>query len=438
MSTSTRQGIWLHVMPSIPAILETLRAGDVGYLQELQARFETVEPTLRAFLPERGRFARLRQEYDTLLERYPDPEERPPLFGMPVGVKDIFHVDGFETRGGSRLPAARLAGRQAVCVSQLKAAGALVLGKTVTTEFAYFAPGPARNPHNPAHTPGGSSSGSAAAVAAGLAPLALGTQTIGSIVRPAAFCGVVGFKPSFGRISTEGVIPLSPSLDHVGTFTQDVAGAQTVAPILILDWGRTAAAEKPVLGIPTGSYLDKVSAEGREHFERVCDRLRQAGFRVEEVPAMADYEEVVERHNRVLAAEAAQVHRTWFAEFEELYHPKTAELIRRGQAVKKSTLRAAVAGREKLRVGLTELMKEHGLGLWISPAARGPAPRGLSSTGDPAMNLPWTHSGLPTITLPTGRSESGLPLGTQLTGAWKKDEQLLAYAAQIESVGGEF
>lgn len=437
MSTSTRQGIWLQVMPSIPAILETLRAGDVGYLQELQARFETVEPTLRAFLPERGRFARLRQEYDTLLERYPDPEERPPLFGMPVGVKDIFHVDGFETRGGSRLPAARLAGHQAACVSQLKAAGALVLGKTVTTEFAYFAPGPTRNPYDPAHTPGGSSSGSAAAVAAGLAPLALGTQTIGSIVRPAAFCGVVGFKPSFGRISTEGVIPLSPSLDHVGTFTQDVAGAQTVAPILISDWGRTAAAEKPVLGIPTGSYLDMVSAEGRDHFERVCERLRQAGFRVEEVPAMADYEEVVERHNRVLAAEASEVHREWYSEFEPLYHAKTAELIRRGQAVGPSELAAGRAGGKELRSELSRLMEQDGLDLWISPSAVGPAPEGLESTGDPAMNLPWTHAGLPTISLPTGRSDGGLPLGTQLAGGWQQDEQLLGFAAKIESIVGD-
>ncbi len=141
---------------------------------------------------------------------------RPPLFGIPIGIKDIFHVNGFSTHAGSRLPPKQLMGEEAKCVSDLKKAGALILGKTVTTEFAYFEPGPTMNPHNPNHTPGGSSSGSAAAVAAGLCPLALGSQTIGSIIRPASFCGVVGYKPSYDRISRDGVIPVSPSLDHIG------------------------------------------------------------------------------------------------------------------------------------------------------------------------------------------------------------------------------
>src|SRR3970040_1828025 len=192
----------------------------------VEERFAEREAEVRAFVPEESRFERLRREAKALLSRFPDSGERPPMFGVLIGVKDIFRVGGFPTRAGSRLPAEVFEGPEAEPVKKLKAAGTLVLGKTVTTEFAYFAPGPTRNPHNLAHTPGGSSSGSAAAVAAGLAPLARGPQTIGSIVRPAAFCGVVGFKPSFGRISTEGVIPLSPSLDHVGFFTQDVAGAQ--------------------------------------------------------------------------------------------------------------------------------------------------------------------------------------------------------------------
>ena len=167
-----------------------------------------------------GRFDRLRREASDLLRRYPDPMARPPLFGALVGVKDIFHVDGFVTRAGSELPPELFAGPEASCVTALRAAGALILGKTVTTQFAYFAPGPTRHPLSTTlgetRTPGGSSSGSAAAVAAGFAPLALGTQTIGSIIRPAAFCGVVGFKPSFGRVATDGVIPLSPSADTVG------------------------------------------------------------------------------------------------------------------------------------------------------------------------------------------------------------------------------
>jgi len=430
-------GLWLQVMPSLTAILDSLRSGNRAYLEELQARFETVEPELQAFLPEGGRFERLHTEFGELEKRYPAVEDRPPLFGLPIGVKDIFRVDGFETRAGSRLPAASLAGQQAVCVSQLKQAGGLVLGKTVTTEFAYFSPGPTRNPHHPGHTPGGSSSGSAAAVSAGLAPLALGTQTIGSINRPAAFCGVVGFKPSFGRISTRGVIPLSPSLDTVGFFTQEVEAARRVAPVLIEDWRPNAVNDRPVLGVPTGPYLEQTSAEGRGHLTRVIDQLRRADFRVVEVPAMPDYFEIAERHNRVLAAEAAEVHREWFTEFEPLYHPKTADLIRRGRAVTPSELAAALDGRGELRAELSRLMQQAGLDLWISPAAVGPAPEGLGSTGDPAMNLPWTHAGLPTLSLPTGRSANGLPLGTQLTGGWQRDEQLLAFGAALESIVGE-
>ena len=158
-----------------------LQMGDIGldeYLDALQAQFAQREPEVIAFLDEEGRWGRLRREAAGLERRYPDPNKRPALFGMPVGVKDIFHVDGFETQAGSKLPARALRGAEAESVKRLKAAGALILGKTVTTEFAYFAPGPTRNPHRPAHTPGGSSSGSAAAVGAGMAPLALGTQTV--------------------------------------------------------------------------------------------------------------------------------------------------------------------------------------------------------------------------------------------------------------------
>ena len=161
-------------------------------LDAVQARVEAREPSIQALLPEAGRFDRLRREARALADRYRDPSARPPLFGWLFGVKDIFHVDGWPTRAGSRLPESVLVGPEAESVARLKAAGALILGKTVTTEFAYFTPGPTRNPHNLEHTPGGSSSGSAAAVAAGYCPFALGTQTIGSIIRPAAFCGTIG------------------------------------------------------------------------------------------------------------------------------------------------------------------------------------------------------------------------------------------------------
>ena len=190
-------------------------------IDDVHARFEALEPSIQAFLPEDGRFERLRREARALCERHPDPAVRPPLFGCLAGVKDLFHVAGWPTRAGSRLPSDALRGEEADSVSRLKTAGALIVGKTVTTEFAHFAPGPTRNPRNPGHTPGGSSSGSAAAVAAGLCDIALGSQTIGSIVRPAAFCGVVGLKPTYDRISARGVIPLAPSLDHVGCLSPD-------------------------------------------------------------------------------------------------------------------------------------------------------------------------------------------------------------------------
>src|SRR5215208_1409047 len=202
-------------------LIESLRSGELAlpeYLAKLQAWFLEREPSVLAFVLEENRFERLQREAEALLSRFPDPENRSSLFGMVVGVKDNIHVDGFITRAGTRLPVAEIQGSEAESITKLKNAGALILGKTVTTEFAYFEPGPTRNPYNPEHTPGGSSSGSAAAVGAGLCPLALGTQTIGSVIRPAAYCGAVAFKATYDRVSRSGVIPLSPSLDHVGLF----------------------------------------------------------------------------------------------------------------------------------------------------------------------------------------------------------------------------
>ncbi len=426
---------------SLPTLAAALRSGDLSltaYLDQLMAHFNEREPEVLAFVPEKSRFHRLEQEAKALLQKYPHPGQRPSLFGVPIGVKDIFHVKGFETQAGSRLPTQILQGDEAASVTALRRAGALILGKTVTTEFAYFAPGPTRNPHNPAHTPGGSSSGSAAAVAAGLSPLTLGTQTIGSINRPAAFCGVVGYKPSYDRISRAGVIPLAGSLDHIGGFTADVAGMQVAAALLCADWDPTMAApaHRPILGIPAGPYLHRASAAALTHFEQVCTRLRDAGFTLLEVAAMADFDEIYARHNLIVAAEAARIHRDWYREHHALYHEKTRDLIERGLDINNAQLAAALAGRSQLRSQLTDLMFAHGLDGWLSPPAVGPAPAGLDSTGDPVMNLPWTHSGLPTVTLPAGKDAAGLPLGLQLTGHWYADEELLGFAGQIEKVLG--
>ncbi|UCG23018.1 MAG: amidase [Chloroflexota bacterium] len=419
----------------ILTLVNALRSGELSlhdYLDELQVRFAEMEPKIHAFVPEDDRFDRLRYEAQALVEQYPKPLSRPPLFGLPFGIKDIFRVDGFDTHAGSDLPPKTFAGREARAVTILKSAGALILGKAVTTEFAYFGPGPSRNPHNPDHTPGGSSSGSAAAVAAGLCPIATGTQTIGSIVRPASFCGIVGFKPSYERISRSGVIPLAPSLDHIGVFASHVAGVELAASILCPDWQLAVAEMKPVLGVPEGEYLEKATADGLDHFEDICRALDERGYIVKKVPTMSGFDETVARHQLILAAEAAQVHAHWYAEYGHLYHEATVELIERGREISVGELAEALNGRQQLRRDLTSLMDEHGLDLWICPSAPGAAPRGLESTGDPTMNLPWTHSGLPSVNLPVGFDENGLPMGLQVAGRWYEDEALLEWSAQLE------
>lgn len=419
-------------------LARSFRAGELSakdYISQIETYFFSHEPSVLAFIPEQSRFERLYREADELQSRYPDPKERPPLFGMLVGVKDIFHANSFTTLAGCRLPPDVLQGEQAESVTRLKEFGALILGKTITTEFAYFTPGPTRNPHNPEHTPGGSSSGSAAAVGADLCPLALGTQTIGSIIRPAAFCGVVGVKPTYERVSREGVIPLSPSLDHVGYFTPDVSTAKLIAPFIYWDWDDSASTNvKPVLGIPSGPYLVSASDYALTCFEAVCASLSDAGYELIYVPVMDDFTEISNRHDVILSAEAAQRHDNWFGLFEELYSPKFIELIQRGQMISDSQVQNALEARDEFRDQMIKAMDDDNIDLWICPPTIGPAPKGLDSTGDPVMNLPWTQIGFPALNLPAGKSENGLPMGLQVIGRWNADEELLARAESIEKV----
>jgi Asp-tRNA(Asn)/Glu-tRNA(Gln) amidotransferase A subunit family amidase len=343
-------------------------------------------------------------------------------------------VDGFVTRAGSQAPPELFAGPEAACVQQLRAAGALILGKTVTTEFAYFEPGPTRNPHNLAHTPGGSSSGSAAAVAAGLCTLALGTQTIGSVIRPAAFCGVVGFKPSLQRIATAGLVYFSRTIDHVGLFTQDVAGMEIAASVLCQEWRAQPRPDAlPVLGAPDGPYLAQTEPAALEAFEEQLLLLQAAGCQVKRAPALAGIEQLNLLHRRMIFAEFAQEHAGLYARHGDLYRPRTVEAIRTGQSVNAEELAAARAHCLQLRGELEAQMDAAGIDLWVCPAATGPAPEGLHATGDPNMNLPWTHAGLPAITLPAGRAENGLPLGLQLAARFGADEELLGWARLVEA-----
>ena len=379
------------------------------------ARIEDADAPIRSLMPEPGRAERLERAVSTA----PDG----PLHGLLVGVKDIFHVDGLPTTAGSTLPVDELAGPEAAAVSLLRGAGAVVLGKTVSTEFALFEPGPTRNPRNLAHTPGGSSSGSAAAVAAGHCPLALGSQTIGSVIRPAAFCGVVGYKPSYGRISTAGAIPLAESFDTVGLLASKVSWVEHAAVVLCAWWRRAEVNRPPVLGIPDGPYLEQASNEAL----RVLD-----GFAATRVALLEDIETLNAAHRRLLTFEMARHHARWFPRFADHYRPWTSGAIRAGLAVADDDAAQVRAGRANVRARIHEAMDASGVDVWVCPAAAGPAPEGLESTGDPSMQLPWTHAGLPVVTLPWRTADNGLPLGLQLVARFMDDERLLEWAARLE------
>lgn len=405
------------------------------YLDQMEQRMAAVNPQVEALLPEPDRFGRLRREAEALQAQYPTPAQRPPLYGALVGIKDILRVDGFPTHGGSKLPPERLAGAEAVVVGQLRAAGALIAGKTVTTEFAYFEPGPTRNPHNLEHTPGGSSSGSAAAVAAGLCHLALGTQTIGSVIRPAAYCGVVGFKPSFDRIVTEGLLYFSRTVDHIGLFTQDVAGMQLAAAVLCQNWQPGAPPQRlPVLGVPVGPYLAQTEPAALAIFQQQVAHLAALGYPVKEIPMFADIGVLNQLHRRLVFAEFAQEHVQLYADFAALYRPRTVEIIKIGRQVDTAELAAARANCLTLRTTIETSMAEEAIDLWICPPAPGSAPVGIHATGNPDLNLPWTHAGLPAVTLPAGRAENGLPLGLQVVATFGADELLLGWSQPLATV----
>ena len=430
-------------MPSLAAPVSLteqvgrLRGGQVSLEAEIERALERlteVNPHIRAVLPDPRQRERLAAEARALRERWPDPDDRPPLFGALALVKDIFNVDRMPTRAGSAVPPESFSGREADAVERLRRAGALILGKTVTTEFAFFAPGATANPHNREHTPGGSSSGSAAAVAAGVGTLALGSQTVGSVIRPASFCGVVGYKPSFDRIPTGGMLYFSRSVDHVGFFTATASDALLAASALLIGWraGEDAEAARPRIGIPRGPYLEQADNAMLEALDRAAARLGERGFDVQLAPTLGDIAEISQRHNRLTAYEFAAEHEERYARYGAMFRHESAAFYERGRKIDRAAAEQGRAGRIQLRQQLHERMDRAGIDLWLCPAAVGAAPRGLASTGDPAMNLPWTHAGMPVISLPYGEVE-GLPLGLQLVGRFGRDEALLGQAVQVES-----
>jgi len=358
---------------------------------------------------------------------------RGPLHGVPVGVKDIFDVAGMPTTGGAKAFAHPRPTADAAAVARLRAAGAIVLGKTVTTEFAYRDPAPTRNPWNHDHTPGGSSAGSAAAVAARMVPLALGSQTVGSILRPAAYCGVVGFKGTHGLVPVAGVIPLAWSLDHVGVLSRSVGDAAWAMSVLAGRDLEPAAVGAPRLALAP-ELLSRASREVAAQVEAAADAFARAGATVSKVELPASFGDLAAAGLTVLEVEAAAYHQPWFVKHADQYGLEMRKLIEAGLDVSATAYVTANRVRLAFRDDVTPLLAAHDA--LLSPTAPAPAPAGLTSTGDGSLCSPWSNAGVPAITLPSGIASSGLPHAIQLVQAAGASTRLLGVAAWCERVLG--
>jgi Asp-tRNA(Asn)/Glu-tRNA(Gln) amidotransferase A subunit family amidase len=363
------------------------------------------------------------------------------LHGVPVGLKDIIDTADMPTENGSVLHAGRTPSSDASVVSLLRAAGAVILGKTVTTEFATRTPGKTHNPHNSSHTPGGSSSGSAAAVAAGMVPLALGSQTTGSTIRPASYCGVYGLKPTHGLIPRHGMLQLSRSLDHVGLFARGIEDIALLLeelaahderdpdsrPRARVPYGAIAAETPPLtpmFAFVKTSLWDRVDADARDAFAELVSHL---GDRVEELELTTPSEEVLEWQRAVGGAEIAiNLRREWENGRDKLSAALRAR-IEQGREVRAVDYLRALGRVPELNASLTELFEQRYDAI-LTPAAFGTAPKGLESTGDPAFCALWTLCGMPALNVPLMQGANGLPLGVQLVGARHRDAQLLRTA----------
>ena len=373
-----------------------------------------------------------------------------PLHGVPVGIKDIIDTADMPTENGTVLHKGRTPREDAAVVKALRAAGAVILGKTVTTECAYFSPGKTRNPHNPEHTPGGSSSGSAAAVAAAMAPLALGSQTAGSTIRPASFCGVYGFKPTHGLIPRTGILQLSRTLDHVGLFSRSIEDLALLAEVLAgYDEGdpdsrprarvpfRDIAAEEPplepMLAFIKTPHWARADADAREAFGELIEAL---GGRVEEVELFPSAQDLWDWQKTVMEAEmAANLEPLWRAGRDRLSERLRA-LLERGCETRAVDYQRVLRAAPRVAASFDELFMERYDAILTLPAL-GTAPKGLGATGDPAFCVPWTLLGMPAVSLPLMRGANGLPLGVQLVGRRDIDARLLRTARWlVEKLSG--
>jgi Asp-tRNA(Asn)/Glu-tRNA(Gln) amidotransferase A subunit family amidase len=361
--------------------------------------------------------------------------ERPrgPLHGVPVGIKDIMDTADMPTEHGSPIYRGNRPAADASVVAALRAAGAVIMGKTVTTEFAAFHPGRTTNPHNPAHTPGGSSSGSAAAVADVMVPLALGTQTMGSVIRPAAFCGVIGYKPSFGTFARAGVKPSSDSVDTIGLFARSLD--DVVLMSAVLTGGERGDFDgsldrPPRLALFRGPHWSKAEPAAAAHLENAARTLAAAGAAVSEIAAPPLLAEAFEAHRTIVVYEMALALAYERQAHAALLSPALADMLATGAATPFARYLAAQQTVDRARTWLAENFGA--ADAWLTPSAPGEAPEGLAATGDPVFNRLWTVLHTPCLTLPAGRGPRGLPLGVQLVGRFRDDARLIAAARWVE------
>lgn len=357
-----------------------------------------------------------------------------PLHGVPIGIKDIIDTVDHPCRCGSPIHMERRPGWDASCVALCRAAGANIFGKTVTTEFAYFHPGKTRNPHNLDHTPGGSSQGSAAAVADHMLPFAFGTQTAASVTRPAAFCGVIGYKASYGSFDLQGVCGLAPGLDTLGFLCRDLRDIPLVRSVLCSDDStfvvRRDGEPGPRIGFVRTPHWKQAEPATRRLLEATARSLSAAGARVDEPALPGGFDELAELHHVIMAFEAARARA-----FEFLYHrdalsDKLVALLDDGMRIGRGQYLRATTRVAAAMTGLDALFDRYDA--LLAPSAAGEAPAGLGATGDPLFSRMWTALRVPSVTLPAGTGDRGLPLGVQLIGRFNDDVALLSVADWVQ------
>jgi aspartyl-tRNA(Asn)/glutamyl-tRNA(Gln) amidotransferase subunit A len=407
----------------------------LDYVQGLLARVDAVEPRVHAWTTI-DRDAVLAEARQLELEAR-EKKFRGPLHGIPVGIKDIFYTKDLRTTIGTTAFADFVPDYDASVVKKLRSAGAIIMGKCVTTVLIFLDPGPTRNPWNTNHTPAGSSSGSAAAVAAGMCPASIGSQTVGSVGRPGAFNGIVSIMPTQSRVNLAGAFPLAWSLDHVGAFSRSVAdldvllAAMSDSP-MSSNWSRPGG-HKFRIGVVRGFFHEKADAESRAGIDDLAGKLSNAGFHVEEatLPSIFDLHQALIR--TILRSEAASTHQDLIRNKPEAYGPKLRDLVQMGLLIDSTAYLRARRIRRHYQRDMAALFAH--FDILLTPGAPGPAPAGMA-TGDPVMQAPWSLADFPTMTLPCGLSANGMPLGIQLSAGPLHEGLLIEAAKAIEAVIG--